>query len=341
MMRPRLLSPSLCQANRVTDSRFGPVHPITDDALDALRQELRLAKERDLRARERMTDRQPGELCFALLGLSVERERRLGEYATVRPIEEPPLAGSLFEVISDKAQAAALGRWIDDCQSELVIARDLAEASDPQRGLDLGWNAIAALRIRSDCEFLVPGVADRSWDTVAGCEFDECWALALEDNPRAIRLNTASDSHLSHEDAAWVERSLGKLLELRAERRFHFALESLSDSQSLSDLRMMTAMLWSGLEALIDVSQEIRFRISALLATLTTTRGPDRYSAYKEILKLYDVRSKAVHGAQLTKSELVRHVLAVKALLRQCLSTTLDHGGIYSRDDLEEELMGS
>ena len=335
------LSDSPCKAELATGDRLGPAQPFSDDELNVLRRQMALTHERDLRARERARARPPGEFCFALLGVAVQQEHSLGEAAMIRSIDEPPYANTLLEVIRDKSQAADIGRWIGGCRSELVIARELAEISDPKAGLELGWNAIAALRICSDGEFLVPGVSDRSWDTIAGCNSDECWAQVIEDSPNALRLGPATDLVVSTEQAEWIGKHFEKLLELRAERRFHFALQSLSDNQSLGDLRMMAAMLWSGLEALLDVSQEIRFRISALLAVLTTPRGPSRYLAYKDCLKLYDARSKAVHGASMSKSELVQHVLAVRALLRRSLTATLEHGRVFTRDELEAELLGA
>lgn len=48
-----------------------------------------------------------------------------------------------------------------------------------------------------------------------------------------------------------------------------------------------TAYIWSGIEALIDISQELTFRLALSAASLLETRGEQRYERYLQNQKLY------------------------------------------------------
>jgi hypothetical protein len=220
---------------------------------------------------------------------------------------------------------------------ELVIAREVAR--DSQLALNLGWNAVAGLRLHSGAEFLVPVVADHSWATIEAATEGSCWAQLLEDSPRT-RLVATSNAVISLRDAEWVAQNFLRLLELRANERFHFALDCLSSSYGESDYRMMVARLWAGLEAVVGINQELRFRVSALLAALIRTPGAERVAVYQEVRRLYDVRSKAIHGAALSLKTLRQHVAAARQLLAECLMAIVEFGRLPSSSELEANLLG-
>ncbi|PSJ59247.1 HEPN domain-containing protein [Pseudaminobacter soli (ex Li et al. 2025)] len=63
------------------------------------------------------------------------------------------------------------------------------------------------------------------------------------------------------------------------------------------------ASIWSGIEALLGLDHELRHRISYLVAILLGTDRADQEARLSRTKKLYDLRSKCVHGAGLKESE--------------------------------------
>ena len=161
----------------------------------------------------------------------------------------------------------------------------------------------------------------------------------LEDTPQARTLSS-SIAVIDSEVGTWVGTHHEQLLDLRAVARFHMALASLSSSYTTTDLRLNIAALWAGLEALTGVSQEISFRLSALLGTLLTEPGAERVATYREIKHLYSLRSKAVHGAEMSDELLQQHTIEARALLRRCLLRITDLGTVPSTSDLEAAMLG-
>jgi hypothetical protein len=313
---------------------------LTDDDLARIEARVKPLLERKERAQRRFTERQPGDWCFGFVGVRTEPADgvMLGLFGHIRPVEEAPGEVGLAAAIKNKALFGAVGRYMPMLKYELVIPREVA--SNPQMALNLGWNAVAGLRLRSGVEFLVPVVADHSWATIEGAAEGSCWAQLLEDSPRARRVSTRKHGVLNRDDAEWVASNFIRLLELRGSERFHFALDCLSSSYSESNYRLMTASLWAGIEALVGINQELRFRLSALLASLIRTPGVERLALYQDVRKLYDMRSRAVHGAALSTELLRQHVLSTRQLLADCLIAIVELGRLPSASDLEANLLG-
>jgi hypothetical protein len=311
-----------------------------EDHLTRLEASARWLLDRQERARQRLAEREPGDWCFGLVGIRTEPEEglSLSPYAHIRPVEEAPGEVGLASALQNKALFGAIGRYMPMLHYELVIPRGVAR--DAEMALNLGWNAVAGLRLHSGAEFLVPVVADHSWATIEGAPEGSCWAQLLEDTPRARRVVTEESEPLGMEDAEWIAQNFLQLLKLRANERFHFALDCLSSNYGESDYRMMTASLWAGLEALVGIRHELRFRLSAVLAALVRTPGVERLALYRNVRQLYDVRSQAIHGATLSPTDFRQHVVAARQLLADCLMAIVELGRLPSTSELEANLLG-
>ena len=100
----------------------------------------------------------------------------------------------------------------------------------------------------------------------------------------------------------------------------------------------MAASLWSGIEALFGIQSELRFRLAALIACQLEPRGHARRDCYKAILKMYDVRSKAVHGSALQADALEAHIRDTRVLLSQLICRFTETGKAPTPDELESSL---
>ena len=181
-----------------------------------------------------------------------------------------------------------------------------------QAAFNLGWWIISAIRVKTLAEFLVPAVADHSWSVIAALDEQQCHGQLLEDVPQARQVG--EPIIVKETDLQWVLNRIiefGKMLEVPKVRR---AVEALTTHQHLVSTRMMAASLWSGIEALLGIQAELRFRLALSIACIVEPRGDQRSLRYRRVKKLYDIRSKAVHGSALSEGELISHVAEVRKL---------------------------
>lgn len=104
---------------------------------------------------------------------------------------------------------------------------------------------------------------------------------------------------------------------------------------------MFAASLWSGIEALFGVQQELSFRIALYVAAFVEPRGQGRFELYRHVKKLYGARSKAVHGAKMTDAELREHICDARKVLSRILCAVIDQGRLLTTDEIERLLLVS
>jgi hypothetical protein len=291
------------------------------------------------RASELAKDRPARSACFLIVGLQVPAATQILE-AELRPLVNSPGEMTLARALRRSSMFGAIGRWSSLARCELDVGTELA--GDSRSALEWGWTIAAALRMRLGSAFLVPAVADRSWDTIAAADDNSCDVRPLEDAPLSLSTSefVAEFREVMAEDASWVEQHIIPILRARADARFQFALESMSSSFVESDRRMAVAKLWAGIESLFDVSQELTFRLSLLVAALLEPPGQARYDCYRHVRALYSIRSRVVHGGRVTDTELRQHISETRTLLSRCLVEMASAETMPQRIDLEKLLCG-
>ena len=207
-----------------------------------------------------------------------------------------------------------------------------------QSNMDLGWWIIPALRCRTLTEILVPAVANVSWDVMPAVQADSCDVQLLEDVPAAQRLSGKIE--ISVEALDWVRVNLEHWKNLLEQPAFRLATDSLTTHHQHANLRMAAAALWAGFEALFDVNSELRFRLALLAAAYLEKPGPDRLALYRRIKKLYDYRSKAVHGGATSDDLLIDHIIEVRGILSGLMCRMTESGELPTTAEFEERLLG-
>ena len=112
-------------------------------------------------------------------------------------------------------------------------------------------------------------------------------ALTMETEPLRMTFKTSSD-HSQVERLAWVRQHWEAALDL-AERSvpFALALDTLESVLFIKNPALALVSIWGALEALFTGSKvELRFRVSALLATYLEPSGPKRFELQKATAKL-------------------------------------------------------
>ena len=96
--------------------------------------------------------------------------------------------------------------------------------------------------------------------------------------------------------------------------------------------------LWGALEALFAGDRnELRFRVSSNIAAYIVEYGPDRGAYQKEVARIYDKRSAAVHGVPKHDND---DVLNTFTVMRAALMKMIETGKVPTREDLEKRLFG-
>jgi len=252
----------------------------------------------------------------------------IGGFLTLEELEAPPL------VVGTEVMRMSLPRH------QLLYCSEAPDRLQwPESALVDGvfWTAVALLRLVTS-GFILPGdFSRRSWDVVDGLSPDDA-ALLGSTNSRRPAWWPDDRVAITQADCDWVGESLMAALRLRRDRRFHFGLEAFNGAFAEYDLRMAASKLWAGIEGLFGINSELRFRLSLYVATVLHPPGQKRESEYRRLLKLYDQRSKVVHGSELKASTLLNHVLQVQDVHRSLLRSVVSAARMWSVQEIESAL---
>lgn len=289
---------------------------------------------RRLRARERLEANNVSRAWhFALLGLKASFERVELGYGALRQVIEPPGEVELASALKQSELFSTVARYTHGLAYELVLP---VEHLEDQHVFNIAWWITSTLRIRTRADFIVPIAADFSWSTITAAVPGSVEVVMLEDHPRSRIIEPGIS--ITEEEVRWAELHYVTFASLAEDARFRMAAEAITTHHQQASARMMVAHLWAGIEALFGIQAELRFRLAALIAVLLEDRGEARVRLYRKIKRLYDVRSKAVHGSAMTEEQLQQHSVEARTLLSRLLQLFLDQGTLPSVEELEVAL---
>lgn len=291
---------------------------------------------RKLRAQERLSQAKGRRWYFAVVGLKMESDSmEIEPLARFSRVFEPPGEVELAAACSDPTVFGAVARYSKGIEFELEVNR---EGVSDQSVFNLAWWIVSAVRIRTCAEVLVVAVADHSWSTIAAIDDRTCHVQLLEDHPKSRLFSEVRV--IARDDIDWVVRHLTSFAELLEKPQFRLAVDSFCSHNQAVSTRMAGAMLWSGIEALFSINSELRFRLAAYVATTLEQRGMDRIECYRRVKRLYDFRSRLVHGAAVQETAIVEHVVEVRVLLSRLICQIAESGRIHGEAETEELLFG-
>ena len=189
-------------------------------------------------------------------------------------------------------------------------------------------NPAVTLSVLSDHSFVqIPSIPDQ-----------EAHIVPLEVRRRYFRLAT-EDGTATLESLEGVKNRWQLAHKFICESaEFSLGVDALLAAQFQQNSALILVSLWAALESLFSPStSELRFRVSALIAAYLEAPGPERAALQKDVAKLYDKRSSAVHGVP-------RHqqadVLSTLQLLRRVLIEIIESAKIPTKEELEARLFG-
>jgi hypothetical protein len=274
--------------------------------------------------------------------------------------------------IFDLASAGAVGfqQWAviegiaAACTCEIESALDAA-VSPGYDTLNRAWLASALLVLRGFSAHIAPACSSYSWGVIAGHRtrtapsfHEQLQEEGVDDAVNRPKHDLPHfkggilDFHLSilvhdarrtdavnADDAAWIRQHFDAYDQLAANSQaFRFALESAYDWRFAKDPRIAVARLWSGIEALFGIKTELVFRISLACASLLEPRGLPRKAFFEDVKRLYNLRSKAVHGQEIAERDMASAMNESFDLLRRLLLLSIELGHSISEADIDEAL---
>lgn len=258
---------------------------------------------------------------------------------------------------------AMLEPFLPKCISEIETAQDAATKLGYDT-LNRAWLASALLKLKGYNAHLPLACSSYSWNVIAGHQERTKWifeeelkekgvASAVNSSRRdlppfkgqLLELHTKflvpdnAKTTLVKEDTYWIRDNYETFNSLAAESEsFRFALAAAVSWQYSSDPRVAIAQLWSGIEAVFGISSELVYRISLLIASLLEPRGVARQTRFARVRKLYEARSKAVHGEELSNDKLTKAMLESFDILSKLLLVNVEKGRPFTQEDFEEAI---
>lgn len=223
-----------------------------------------------------------------------------------------------------------------DIEVELAVpAGDLMPGGLNDR--DTVWLLAALLRIALYAHLMVPVISDTSFAEGATSE-QEPLIEPFDIQDRLMHADSEEAGKLSAENLDWVKCVWPGTAELmRSDSRFDLALRAWDACTVRGPNAPALLTMWGALEELFAPGRaELRFRVSAYIASYLETPGPKRLAMFKRISKLYDKRSAAAHAG---RDPGVEALVDTFCILRNALVRMIEEGAAPRRDDLEKSLL--
>lgn len=222
------------------------------------------------------------------------------------------------------------------CELKIPTATAHRYNSDPNQTL---WCIVALVRLRSGPGITMPALTTEPFAELKTTN-DEIAIWPVEIEPRILEVQCSLPTQVTELDLAWVRNVWPATCRLVSNSsEFSLSLETFDQCVFLRHPSLALLSLWAALEALFSGGRdELRYRISAGIATFLERPGLGRLSLQKEIAKLYDSRSAAAHGRPENARE---PLIKTYSLARRVVSKMIEDDHVPSRAELEAKLFGA
>ncbi len=292
--------------------------------------------------------------CYILIaGIPpVETPVKLASGVTIRPLTCDLTVIDLAALGAVGFQEwAVLGSLANQCKNEIESAHDSA-VTPGYDAVGRVWLASTLLSLRGFDNNLCLAYNTYSWDLVAGRVASASRPARYPQSDKLPKfIGGLLDFHLrvwnegdinrplTKEDADWVNYYFNLFSELTANNEnFRLALEAAVDWRFFKDARSAIARIWCGIEAICGVSSELVYRVALICSALLEERGEKRLKRFEAIKKLYNYRSKAVHGDAIPEEQILNILFSSYHLLRDLIILTGDKGHVLSDADFNEAI---
>jgi hypothetical protein len=151
------------------------------------------------------------------------------------------------------------------------------------------WWIVALIRLRTGPNVIVPAVSNFPFAEGPAREKEvQYWPYEIE--PRLLRISDDAQPKISELDLAWNRKYWIPSAQLAAKRpEFQTLVEAVDQCMFAKRSSLAVLWLWSALEAMFSTGrEELRYRMSSVIAAYLEPAGLGRMSLQKRIAKLYD-----------------------------------------------------
>jgi hypothetical protein len=262
-------------------------------------------------------------------GILIPSDFELAPGIIIRP--NPPHFDS--KVVADGCETLADYAIILTMMESASFYLEVQEEFDEQELAVKTWNSLwlfplLALGCHSPCHSLY------SWSGSVKVHF----AVAT---PHTAFRGAPEPIPSSNDQLNWVRANLKGFEFLQKDETFTTSLMCYTNSHHLFGHRSRIMQLWSGIECLFKVSSEITRTLAMYSALLLEQGDADlRYGLFKEVKKAYGIRSKVVHGSNVSSEALEDTYLHASALLAKLLSKCVELSYVPSTEELDRAALG-
>jgi len=200
--------------------------------------------------------------------------------------------------------------------------------------LELLWTIVSLLRLVKYPYISIPAISDISFNKMLISEADPV-VNPHETKPRIFGPPNSQKPKLSTDVLEWVKENLDTTMSLmKTDSKFYSAYKAFDSATEIGKSSAGLLTLWGAIEQLFSPSTgELKYRVSANLASFLSAHGEERLKLFKEISNLYNDRSTAAHTAkELDHSPLI----ATWVHLRNALIKIIEDGKVPTQTDLEK-----
>lgn len=224
-----------------------------------------------------------------------------------------------------------------DISAELFIPEELKLPKWFDR-LNTIWWILALMRLKGTPLVFVPVVSNESFAKIRYLEREPYfWPMEIYPKhliPLPQPYDFINESTLDWIKTYWVS---GGVL-MRGSADLNLAFRAFDHCIWTEKISLALVSLWGALERLFSPSPyELRFRVSAAIASYLEPSGSQRLELHKKVIKLYDVRSKAAHGHSIDEAG---PFIETYALMKRILIKIIEENHIPTREKLEVMMFG-
>jgi hypothetical protein len=200
--------------------------------------------------------------------------------------------------------------------------------------LNRAWLLNTLLVLRKKTSINSIALLNQSWNELKNV--DDVKANLCDYHVKMLQVESLNELKVETEDVNWIKGFYENANTLAFENeKFRYALEVINSWRYCVDIKSAIAILWAAIESIVDVSIEISYRLSLSISSLLCERGNDRIKKFKEIKKLYGLRSKVVHGSNLKDSEIEKALVESFQLLSELIVYMIENNKMVKDDDFQ------
>lgn len=232
---------------------------------------------------------------------------------------------------------AASGGLAIDIFAELFIPQEFELPRWFDR-INTVWWLTALMRLKGSPLVFTPVIASESFAAIPSIKHEpHFWPIEIYTHHLIPVLNP--EKEIDEATLEWIKghwMSGGKLMNESDD--FNLAFQAFDQCIWSGQPPLSLVALWGALERLFSPSPyELRFRVSAAIASFLEPPGKERHKLHREVVKLYDARSKAAHGSGIDEA---KPFFETYALMKRVLIKIIENRHVPIRQEIEACIFG-